>query len=88
MKYFIKFKDDYINRLNESDSFEKIAGFGFALFVIIVAILVPEEQRQNYSKYIMMLGVIILYQNDLNFSPKVAGKYIIKGASFFSVLCF
>ncbi len=60
MKYLIKFKDDYRNRLNESDSFEKIAGFGFALFVIVVAILVPDEQRQNYSKYIMLLGVIIL----------------------------
>ncbi len=29
-----------------------------------------------------------LYQDDLIFSPKVAGKHIIKGASFFSVLCF
>lgn len=56
----MKFKEDYIKRLNESDNFEKIAGMGFALLVILIALFVPDEQRQEYSKYIMILGVIIL----------------------------
>ncbi|MCF8425037.1 MAG: SpoIIE family protein phosphatase [Bacteroidia bacterium] len=60
MKYLIKFKDDYRNKLNESDSFEKIIGFGFALFVILVGIFVPDEQRHAYSKYINFSGIIIL----------------------------
>jgi len=60
MKYLLKFKEDYIKRLNESDNFEKFAGLGFALLAISIAVFVPDEQRQKYSKYIMMLGVIIL----------------------------
>ena len=60
MKYLIKFKDDYIKRLEESDSFELIAGYGFALLVIMIGVFVPEEERLKYSKYIMMFGVFLL----------------------------
>ncbi len=60
MNFLIKIKNDLINRLNESDSFEKIIGIGFALFVILIGIFVPDEQRHAYSKYINFFGIIIL----------------------------
>jgi serine phosphatase RsbU (regulator of sigma subunit) len=60
MKYLLKFKEDYIKRLNESDNFEKIAGFGIAQLVIVKAVFIPHEEQKKYSNYIMMLGVVML----------------------------
>lgn len=57
---FAKFKEDYLKRWNESDSFEKFVGVGFSLFVIAIGIFIPDEERQKYSKFIMFFGVIFL----------------------------
>jgi len=60
MNYLLKFKESFFKEWNESDNFEKIAGMGFALLVISIALFVPDEQRQKYSKDIMLMGVLIL----------------------------
>ena len=57
---FAKFKEDYLKRWNDSDSFEKFAGIGFSLFVIIIAIFIPDEEQQKYSKFITLFGIIML----------------------------
>jgi serine phosphatase RsbU (regulator of sigma subunit) len=57
---FARFKEDYLKKWNESDSFEKFAGIGFSLFVIIIAIFIPNEEQQKYSKFITLFGIVML----------------------------
>ncbi len=73
---FTKFKEDYLKRWNENDSFEKFAGIGFSLFVIIIGIFVPDDVQQKYSRFITLFGIIMLVV--MAERAKKAKKYVIE----------